>query len=238
MPSPLPRFDHPLDFLLAEARSQSVPLDEIALAPLTARFLEYLARAPAEINRNIEWLQMAAALIYWKSRSLLSPDPALPDEDGAARQQIIEQLITHRSAAARELERRRAVEQAQFSRRPTPEDGEGSFTTAWDMIRLARELAAWARGNPDRLATPAAELVIEADLCPLEQIIDRVRTLVPPGARRNGLALMEDEPSGARRAALFLAFLDLARDGELALEQVASLETFWITARNYNSMPL
>ncbi len=238
MLSSLPRFDHPLDFLLEEARRQSVPIEQVALAPLTARFLEYLATAPAEIHHNIEWLQMAAGLIYWKSRSLLPSDPTLAEGDDPIRRQIIEQLIAHRAAAARELERRRAVEQSQLSRQSPAEEGRDGFTTAWDMIRLAREVADWTRRNPRRQDPPAAELTVEAEPYPLEQMIARVRTLVPAGSRRNGLALMEDEPSSARQAALFLAILDLTLGGEVELDQAASLEPFWITARPDHFIPL
>src|SRR5438552_18285025 len=72
-PVHLPEFEGPLDLLLDEVRRQNVAIESIAMAPIVARFLEYVgAAAGRNLNLNIEWLHMAATLIHWKSRSLLS----------------------------------------------------------------------------------------------------------------------------------------------------------------------
>lgn len=231
MPSPAPAFDGPLDFLLEQARHQNVALEQIALAPLVARFLDYLATAPADLNLNIEWLHMAAVLIYWKSRSLLPADPLLPPAADPIRDEIIQQLIAHRAAAARELERRRAIEQSHLTRQPAAEAASPATTTVREMIHQARDLADWARRHHTRSSPPAPELIVESEACPLEEMIAHIRATLTPGAPRNGLEWMEQEPLTGRRASLFLAFLDLARDGELGLEQRASLGEFWVGLR-------
>ena len=233
MSLPAPAFDGPLDFLLEEARRQNVALDQIALAPLVARYLDYLATAPADLNGNIEWLHMAATLIYWKSRSLLPAAPLLPPAADSIRDELIRQLIVHRAAAARELERRRAVEESHLTRQPpagAPAPA-SSTTTVWEMIRQARDLAEWAHRHRPQPGQPPPDLVIESESCPVEEMAAQVRAALTPGTRRNGLQWMEQEPSACRRATLFLAFLDLTRDGELEIHQPASLEEFWVGVR-------
>jgi segregation and condensation protein A len=65
-------FEGPLDLLLDEVRRQNVALERISMAPIVARFLEYMRTATERnLNLDIEWLHMAATLIHWKSRSLL-----------------------------------------------------------------------------------------------------------------------------------------------------------------------
>src|SRR5437660_11492816 len=74
-PVQLPQFEGPLDLLLDEVRRQNVAIENIAMAPIVARFLEYVATAAERnLNLDIEWLYMAATLIHWKSRSLLPRD--------------------------------------------------------------------------------------------------------------------------------------------------------------------
>ncbi len=74
-PVQLPDFEGPLDLLLDEVRRQNVTIENIAVAPIMARFLEYVgAAAERNLNLDIEWLHMAATLIHWKSRSLLPRD--------------------------------------------------------------------------------------------------------------------------------------------------------------------
>jgi len=67
----LPResFDGPLDLLLDEVRRQRIAIEDVARAPLVARYLAYLQAATAlERPLDIDWILLAATLIQWKSR--------------------------------------------------------------------------------------------------------------------------------------------------------------------------
>ena len=69
-------FEGPIDLLLDEVRRQNVEIEKIAMAPIVARFLEYVGKASERnLNLDIDWLHMAATLIHWKSRSLLPSEP-------------------------------------------------------------------------------------------------------------------------------------------------------------------
>ena len=74
-PVQLEAFEGPLDLLLDEVRRQNVAIENIAMAPVVARFLAYVRAATEQnLNLDIEWLHIAATLIYWKSRALLPLD--------------------------------------------------------------------------------------------------------------------------------------------------------------------
>ena len=50
-------FEGPLDLLLEEVRQQNVAIEKIAMAPIVARFLEYVrTAAERNLNLDIEWL--------------------------------------------------------------------------------------------------------------------------------------------------------------------------------------
>jgi hypothetical protein len=97
----LPRdsFDGPLDLLLDEVRRQRIAIEEVALAPLVARYLAYMETAAAQqLPLDIDWILLAATLIQWKSRSLL-PATGTSARD-PIRDEIVELLLTHRKQAA------------------------------------------------------------------------------------------------------------------------------------------
>jgi len=111
-------FEGPLDFLLEEVRRQNVALERIQMAPLVARYSEYIRTArDRNLDLDIEWLHTAAQLILWKSRSLLPRDPASPRPAAdAIRDELVEELRRHRERMAKELGTRLAGEQARLAR--------------------------------------------------------------------------------------------------------------------------
>src|SRR5690242_13476801 len=151
----LPEFEGPLDLLLDEVRRQNVPIENIAMAPIVGRFLEYVgSAAERNLNLDIEWLHMASTLIYWKSQSLLPREISEEPERDPIRAELIQQLRAHRKEAADELRRRRSIEEGRFIRGITregmastdpaaEESVEPRFVSAWELIQQAREIARW-----------------------------------------------------------------------------------------------
>jgi segregation and condensation protein A len=152
-PVALPEFAGPLDLLLDEVRRQNIAIENLAMAPIVGRFLEYVgSAAERNLNLDIEWLHMAATLIHWKSRSLLPRDVTEDPQRDPIRDDLIQQLLAHRKHATDELARRRAVEETCFTRVNTegtvvvsgPGDeypDEPGFVSVWDLIQQARHLA-------------------------------------------------------------------------------------------------
>ncbi len=146
------RFSGPIDLLVDEVRRQNVDLEQIDLAPLTARFLAYvrLASLP-HLNLDMEWLHMAATLIQWKSRALLPRDPQTKPKD-PLRDELIDSISRHKREAAEALGERKQQEDTRFSPSrgflferdgSAEEPDDTAFLSVFDLVLQARDLACW-----------------------------------------------------------------------------------------------
>jgi segregation and condensation protein A len=229
----LPEVEGPLDLLLEEVRRQNVAIEQIAMAPIVARFLEYVgAAAGRNLNLDIEWLHMAATLIYWKSRSLLPPHESEDPQQDHIRDDLIRQLLAHRKQAADELARRRAVEQARFTRSASQDQSGGSASTAaeaaqgledvsvWDLIQQARDLARWVEQQREDRSRWRESLGIEQDDTTVSEMVDYLREQLAVGdGKLDGIALLESQATAARRSCLFLGMLEMAGNRQIKLQQ-------------------
>ena len=96
-------FEGPLDLLLELARAQKVDLGRISILSLVDQFLAVVEQARrVRLEIAADWLVMAAWLAWLKSRLLLPPEEAGPEEDAEA-------LAVALADRLRELERMRAA---------------------------------------------------------------------------------------------------------------------------------
>src|SRR5262249_7755485 len=159
---------------------------------------------------NIDWLHMAATLIHWKSQSLL---PAEPDGDfnDPIPEELIQQLLVHKRQLAEDLARRRALVETSFTRlpeEPAPEPQIPTFT-AWDLIQQAREIAGWVLKYREELQTDSAVFDVEPEGVLVADMIAYLEDQFSAAkGQLDGLKLLMEQPSAARRASLFLAILE------------------------------
>jgi segregation and condensation protein A len=237
----VPEFTGPLDLLLYEVRRQNVALENIAIAPVAARFLEYVGSAAGRnLNLDIEWLHMAATLIHWKSRALLPRDAVEDPHRDPIRDELVQQLLAHRKEAAGELARRRGIEEAQWTRSAAPgapdavpeEPGEPGFVSAWDLIQQARELARWAEQQRDDRRGWRQAFGPEPDDVTVREMMDYLRErLATPGVKLDGAGLLASQANASRRSCLFLGMLEMARDQQVELHQDEAFGPIWLGAR-------
>ncbi len=92
----LDAFEGPLDLLLYLIRKQNLDILDIAMAPLTRQYLEYVEVAR---SRNLElaadYLVMAAMLIEIKSRMLLPRPPSAAQDEEDPRAELVRRLIEY-----------------------------------------------------------------------------------------------------------------------------------------------
>jgi segregation and condensation protein A len=245
-PASLPRarldhFEGPLDLLLDEVRRQNVAIEDIALAPVVARYLEYM-RSAADVNLNldIEWLHMAATLILWKSRALLSPGVDAVYETDPIRHELVQQLLAHRKRAAEELARRRIVEETRLSPTPGEEFGEPqtgnqsdvpAFVSVWDLMQQAREIAGWAEQQRKDRRQWRESLGVEADgVTVMEMIAYLEGRLSSAQSKIDITVLLREQPSIPHSRCLFLAALEMVRDQQARLQQKEAFGPLWMIA--------
>lgn len=91
-------FEGPLDLLLHLINTAKINIEDVFVSQVTEQFLsyiEYMKTQPSrDVDKESEYLQMAAQIIYIKSKSMLPPVD-MPEEDAdliAEQQAFIEQL--------------------------------------------------------------------------------------------------------------------------------------------------
>ena len=226
-------FAGPLDLLLDEVRRQNIAIEQVALAPLVARYLEYMrAAASRNLNLDIEWVHMAATLIQWKSRSLLPTDPQAPPMADTIRDELVHLLSAHRKQAAEELARRQSVEDTRFSRDveameelPAP-----PYLSVWDLMQQARDLARWAfEHRQDRTCWNQMVAVEQDDLTVSGMIHYLLEQLaLADGPELDAVRLLGAQATPSRRACLFLAMLEVARDQKVGIVQTEHWGEIWL----------
>ena len=240
-------FEGPPDLLLEEVRRQNVDIERIQMAPLVARFLDYLRTARQKnLNLEIEWLHTASILIQWKSRSLLPHEPTADLVPDALRDELIHALRPHRKEAAAALAcqwERAAAQLPRGSREPfltgetsleEPEDT--PFLSVWDLLQQARELARWAAESRFDRRQGQETLTVEPETMTVEAMSQLLRESL--GRAESGVLeatlLLREQPTPARRACLFLGLLEMTRAHEVAVSQEQAWGEIWVNVVKQN----
>ncbi len=96
-------FQGPLDLLLFLIRKKKIDIHDIPIATITKEYLEYLNRKERiNLDREAEFLLIAALLIYIKSQMLLPRERAL-EEGEDPRQALVERLLDYQKIKAASL---------------------------------------------------------------------------------------------------------------------------------------
>ena len=92
----LEEFQGPLDLLLFLLKKNEINIYDIPIAQITEQFLEYLSLSTSlNLESVTEFYQMAAQLLYIKSRTLLPLPSADDDAWEDPRRELVEKLLEH-----------------------------------------------------------------------------------------------------------------------------------------------
>ncbi|MCU0882461.1 MAG: segregation/condensation protein A [Hyphomonadaceae bacterium] len=224
-------YEGPLHVLLELARTQKVDLRRISILALAEQYLAYVARLRAtRIDLAADYLVMAAWLAYLKSRLLLPRTERSGDEPEP------EQLAADLAWRLRRLDAMRAAGRAleELPRagldthvRGAPEDLAVTEIPLWsaDLYDL---LGAYARQRTRTIET--RHTVKPWPVWPIDEARTVLREKLPPqgdwidlGSLSPASTLFKGEaPSAASRyASLVSASLELAKQGEIDIRQLA-----------------
>jgi len=93
-------FEGPLDLLLFLIRKKKIDIHDIPIAAITRDYLDYLnAKAQINLDREAEFLFIAALLIYIKSQMLLPRETDLAEQDDP-RQVLVNRLLEYQKIKA------------------------------------------------------------------------------------------------------------------------------------------
>jgi segregation and condensation protein A len=217
-------YEGPLDVLLALARVERVDLMKVSMLRLAEQYLVFIAEARRlRLEIAADYLVMAAWLAYLKSRLLL---PADPEEDGPPAEELaarlafrLRKLEAMREAAARLFARDRLgrdvfargmPEGLKVVKRPTYR------ATLYELLHAYAEQKTRAVRAPLEIRRPAV-FSLEDALGWLERLLghipgwERLESFLPPWT--------EPELGRSALASTFVASLELARQGRIALRQ-------------------
>lgn len=222
-------WEGPLDVLLQLARDQKVDLARISILRLADQYLEFVQRVGREqIDLAAEYLVMAAWLAYLKSRLLLpepEPEPGeelSPAEMAAALAFRLQRLEAMQSSG-KALFARRLLGRDVFGR-GAPEEVEVRSRSVFelDLYDLLKAYADHVVRNSVRTLTVEAP-----DLWSVEHALARLEAMLGIGSLPDWSVLMaylpavEGDPLKMKSAvaSTFVAALELAKQGKLALRQ-------------------
>ena len=211
----LPEFDGPLDLLLYLIRRDKVDIQDLPIAPITHRYMEYLDLMQ-ELNLDVagEFMVMAATLIHIKSKLLVPVDPT--ESEGAEevedlREQLMQRLLEFQryKEAAGILHQKREIRAATWTRPETAvpqfDDGGEEMLEAglFDLVSAFKELL-------ERRKTLLAHEVADSGKS-VDQRMDELMELIREGESVEFLELFASQETKADMIVTFLALLELIR---------------------------
>jgi len=215
-------FEGPLDLLLYLIKKNEMNIYDIHLSSITEQFLDCLNSDPsASLDEVSDFYQMAATLLYIKSRSLLPHSDDDLEEIDDPRRTLIDQLIEYqRFKKLSELMEQREMEIEWFVERSTlqrplpfddePEDDSWIPADSWDLLRTFTSMI--RHFNSERIIDLYEEMSIN------EKIV-LINELLTKKGRFRFDDLIAKHSSALDLACAFLAILDSTKNRIISIRQ-------------------
>lgn len=219
-------YNGPLDLLLYLIRREEIDIHDIPIARITEQYCAYVDTLKI-INPDIagEFLVMAATLMEIKSRMLL---PQQVDDDDIEiadpRTELVRQLLQYKAFkdAADNLRRAAEAQSLRFPRRPAEiatnqedeEEVEIEEVQIWDLLGAFIRLM-------DSIGYNSAQTETEIiyDDTPIELHMADIMDLLNRQGEMTFSQIFQGRTSRSELVGLFLALLELAKRGEIYIEQ-------------------
>jgi len=230
-------FSGPLDLLLYLVRKEEVDIYDIPIARITDQYIRYIEMLKSlDIDLAGDFLVMASTLMEIKSAMLLpkvGPDQLQADELIDPRAELIRQLLEYKkfkdaanlldAAADRQKERFGRPDSIIERLKPDAEpEIDIEQVSIWDLLEAFDAIM--------KATTPIGDISHIKDDTPIDlyqiEILHRLQTEGPMSFER----LFESRAGRVVMVGLFLALLELVRDGLVWAEQPKPLESIYLRA--------
>lgn len=208
-------FEGPLDVLLMLIQKHKLNIYDIEISVLLDQFLGYLERmTEADIEVTSDFLEMAARLILIKSAALL------PKEESDKLKKELEGQLIELALAKAMAEKLRQTWQGDtiFVREPAELDIDSAYRRVHEPEEILQAYGVLAERSRRREAynrAPAAPVVEKSYVTVFTGIVTILKSL-----RRNAVVPLKElygNGSRSRRVAVFLAVLELSKDGRIII---------------------
>jgi segregation and condensation protein A len=226
----LPVFEGPLDLLLHLIRKESIDVYDIPIARITEQYLGYI-QLMQDLNVNVagEFLEMAATLIYIKSRMLLPAEPAADGEMAAEedpRAELVERLL--------EYERFKNAAQTLYEREQL-ESGMWTVSRFHEVVPPGEELVSVSlfdlldafRGILQRIEDRTA-LSMDREAITVAEKIGEIQAAFSRRRRLKFSELAGNRLTRSHLVVLFIAILELVRMRCVKVRQDDLFADFWV----------
>jgi hypothetical protein len=89
-------FEGPLDLLLFLVKKAEIDINDISISEITSQYLSYLSLLmDMDLDNISEFIEMAATLIYIKSRSLIPVEHDYEEDEQDPRDELIQRLLEY-----------------------------------------------------------------------------------------------------------------------------------------------
>jgi segregation and condensation protein A len=217
----LPRYDGPLDLLLALIRRHEYPIDALPVLEITSQFLAYV-RTAGDLDEELggEFVEVASWLVLLKSRSLL---PAGDDQGPKPHEELRRAVLDRETLrAATEFLRDRGGRARPGSAGAPAGRGEAVLELAGDEAPTVLDVLEAASRALEAARAARSLDQTESDNLTVEDLARWIAARLASVPARSAVSTQEwfrVQPCDGARAALFLALLELARKGIVLLHQ-------------------
>jgi segregation and condensation protein A len=220
-------FEGPLDLLLHLIRKNQMDIKDIAIAPITRQYIEYI-KLMTILNLEVagEFMIMAATLIHIKSKMLVPVSPAESEEEGEdPREALIQRLLEFEryKQAASVLRQQYEIRTATWLRPDTvvpkfkDDTGEEMLEAGlFDLVSAFKELL-------DRRKL-LVQHEIEGEGRTLDQAIADLLGMIKAGESLEFMSLFENLNTKAEMILIFVALLELVRLKRVKVYQRSNFE--------------
>ena len=226
-------FEGPLDLLLHLIKQEDINIFEIKISDIIKQYLTYINKM-REINLNIssEYLTVAADLIEIKSRELL-PNNEEEEEEEDPKEKLINRLLEYQAykEICKELKEMEEERNKEFSKSPT-------FMEEYkeSKVELSQDVTL------DQLIKAFQNLYVRKELSkPLNTVVTkkeysvhkRNKEILTILGQKNKIAFEDlfEIPSKDYVVVTFLSILDLAKKGNLIIQQKENLSHIILQAK-------
>lgn len=236
----LKEFEGPLDLLLYLVRNSEVSIYDICISEITGQYLAYMSLLITLDLENVsDFIEMAATLIYIKSKTLLPVDSEFGvEEDESPREDLIAKLLEYQKykIASGILEER--SDDTNFIVRKNSDpilfNVDDDSDENWQPLSIIELVSAFAEVLDKKNKKPVEYEIERMDFTVEEKIIF-LQGMLKEHESFNYFAVVNEDMSKVELVCTFLAILELVKLGYMMIRQHKIFGDIHIVRKNMPS---
>ena len=230
-------FEGPLDLLLFLVKKAEIDINDISISEITSQYLSYLSLLmDMDLDNISEFIEMAATLIYIKSRSLIPVEHDYEEDEQDPRDELIQRLLEYQKYKIASGVLEGCSEESLYIHRKGA--GINLFPVEkkekeLEMLSVLDLMSAFAEVLKRKSAMPKkTSYEIEKLECTVEEKINFVRSMLVDRKDFRYFEIVNENMSKVEIACCFLAILELVKQGEALVQQNAIFGDIFVVKKD------